>query len=307
LLILNVYTRLFASYAYAGNPGAERKHLTMDFTMNSTFLYGANVHANSIRQHYLRYGGAAGPRAARPAVILIPGITSPAMTWGFVGETLGRQFDTYVLDVRGRGLSEASAMLDYSLDAQAADTLALAQALGLAHYALVGHSMGARIAIRAARGAPRGLTRTVLIDPPVSGPGRRAYPSNLPWYTDSIRLAAAGTDENGMRAFCPTWTVGQLRLRAEWLATCDERAMLASYEGFHTDDIHADLPLLSVPSLLMTAERGDVVLDRDVAEMQALAPCLLHVRVPDAGHMIPWDNEPGFYAAFGDFLGASLV
>jgi N-formylmaleamate deformylase len=29
--------------------------------------------------------------------------------------------------------------------------------------------------------------------------------------------------------------------------------------------------------------------------------------VPDAGHMIPWDNEAGFYEAFGDFLGAKLV
>ncbi len=27
---------------------------------SSTFLYGANVHANGIRQHYLRYGGAEG-------------------------------------------------------------------------------------------------------------------------------------------------------------------------------------------------------------------------------------------------------
>ncbi|QLD53856.1 alpha/beta hydrolase, partial [Paraburkholderia fungorum] len=28
--------------------------------------------------------------------------------------------------------------------------------------------------------------------------------------------------------------------------------------------------------------------------------------VSDAGHMIPWDDEPGFYRAFGDFLGAPL-
>jgi N-formylmaleamate deformylase len=34
---------------------------------------------------------------------------------------------------------------------------------------------------------------------------------------------------------------------------------------------------------------------------------LLHTRVPDAGHMIPWDNEAGFYEAFGDFLGAKLI
>jgi N-formylmaleamate deformylase len=28
--------------------------------------------------------------------------------------------------------------------------------------------------------------------------------------------------------------------------------------------------------------------------------------VSGAGHMIPWDNEAGFYAAFGDFLGHAV-
>ncbi|WP_144638079.1 alpha/beta fold hydrolase, partial [Bordetella genomosp. 13] len=98
----------------------------------------------------------------------------------------------------------------------------------------------------------------------------------------------------------------QRQLRAQWLHTCDERAILASFDGFHRDDVHADLPSLKVPALLITAARGDVVQDEDVAEIQRLAPGTEHVRVADAGHMIPWDNEQGFYAAFGDFLGASL-
>ncbi|WP_354674914.1 alpha/beta fold hydrolase [Cupriavidus alkaliphilus] len=273
---------------------------------DSTFLYGAHVHANGIRQHYLRYGGQAGARAQRDAVIIVPGITSPAVTWGFVGERFGQQFDTYVLDVRGRGLSQAGPELDYSLDAQAADVVALAAALGLQRYAVVGHSMGARIGIRAARARPAGLTRLVLVDPPVSGPGRRAYPSQLPWYIDSIRLAQQGIDAEGMRAFCPTWTEDQLRLRAQWLHTCDERAILASFNGFHEDDIHADLPQVAVPALLMTAGRGDVIRAQDVQEMRALLPTLLVAHVANAGHMIPWDDEAGFYRAFGDFLGAPL-
>ncbi|MGB8416149.1 alpha/beta fold hydrolase, partial [Paraburkholderia sp.] len=153
---------------------------------------------------------------------------------------------------------------------------------------------------------PRGLVSVVLVDPPVSGPGRRPYPGKLPWYVDSMALARAGTDAEGMRAFCPTWTEAELQLRAEWLHTCDERAVLDSYEDFHIDDFHADAARLGVPSLLITAQRGDVVRDEEVAELQHATPAMRHVRVPDAGHMIPWDNAAGFYAAFGDFLGVPL-
>src|SRR5450432_2089607 len=78
-------------------------------------LYGAHISANGIRQHYLRYGGQGQP------IVIVPGITSPAITWGFVAERLARSFDVYVLDVRGRGLSQAGPSLDYSLDVYAGD------------------------------------------------------------------------------------------------------------------------------------------------------------------------------------------
>ncbi|GJH08487.1 alpha/beta hydrolase [Caballeronia novacaledonica] len=269
----------------------------------STYPYGGNVRANGIRQHYLRYGGA---RTQRDPVIIVPGITSPALTWGFVAAHLGKVFDTYVLDVRGRGLSSASDSLDYSLDAQAADLIAFATALGFERYSVVGHSMGARIGIRAARAKPAGMARLAMIDPPVSGPGRRPYPSQLPWYIDSIRQSREGMSADAMRAFCPTWTDEQLALRAEWLHTCDERAIRTSFDGFHTDDIHADLAHLRIPALLVTAGRGDVVRDADVDEIRALVPHLEHRRVHNAGHMIPWDDEAGFHAALGDFLGAPV-
>lgn len=273
----------------------------------STFKYGANVQANGIRQHYLRFGGEQQRAGGRPAVVIIPGITSPAITWAFVGERFGAHFDTYVLDVRGRGLSEASPTLDYSLDAQAQDVTQFARALALDAYMIVGHSMGARIGARAAAVAPTGLQKLVMVDPPVSGPGRRAYPSQLPWYVDSMALARQGCSAEQMKAFCPTWTEAQLQLRAEWLHTCDERAVVESFDGFHADDVFVDFPRITVPTLLMTAARGDVVLPVDVEEINGLIPGLQSVRVPDAGHMIPWDNEQGFYEAFGDFLGVPLT
>lgn len=267
----------------------------------STFLYGANIHANGIRQHYLRYGGKG------PALVLIPGITSPAITWGFVAERLGEHFDTYVLDVRGRGLSSSGPELDYSAQACADDIGAFAAALKLDSYHLVGHSMGARFAVRSAVSHPQGVNRVVLIDPPVSGPGRREYPSKLAWYVDSIRQSLHGMDAQAMRAFCPTWTQEQLQLRAEWLHTCFEPAIVRAFNDFHDVDFHQDLPRLEVPALLIVAGRGGVILDEDIDEIQALQPTIKVARVADAGHMIPWDDLEGFFGAFDEFLGPRLT
>lgn len=263
-------------------------------------MYGANVHANGIRQHYLRYGGKGLP------IVLLPGITSPAVTWGFVAERLGQRFDVHVLDARGRGLSETSDHFDYGIDACAVDVAEFVKTLGLERYALMGHSFGARIATRVARRYPDGLDRLVIVDPPVSGPGRRPYPADIKWYLESIRLMCLGGSHELLRSYLPTWTDDQLRLRAEWLHTCDAKAVADSYENFHQDDMHADLPGIAMPTLLIAAGRGDVIRPAELDEIVRLTPNIKAVRVPAAGHMIPWDDEAGFFAALGDFLGDTI-
>ena len=269
----------------------------------STFIHGGNVQANGIRQHYLRYGGQDNGR--KPVLLLIPGITSPAITWGFVAERLGEHFDTYVLDVRGRGLSCSAPELDYGTDACADDISAFAHAMGFVDYHLAGHSMGARFAVRSTARNPAGVKSLVLIDPPVSGPGRREYPSKLAWYVDSIRLAQSGMDIEAMRTFCPTWSDEQLQLRAEWLHTCHEPAIVRAFNDFHDVDFHQDLPKLQVPTLLMVAGRGGVIQEADEAEIQDLLPTLQIARVAQAGHMIPWDDLEGFLGAFNLFFNHS--
>jgi len=268
--------------------------------MNHTCLHGDHIHANGIRQHYLRYCAS---DEQPPVLIVVPGITSPAITWEFVAERLGKVFDTYVLDVRGRGLSETGDHLDYGIDTCADDITAFAQALGLNKYSILGHSMGARFAIRAATRNAKGIDKLVLVDPPVSGPGRREYPSKLPWYIDSMQACRYGADIETMRTFCPTWTEEQLRLRAEWLHTCNEKAVIDTFNGFHEDDIHQDLPSLKLSALLMVAGKGGVIQEKDEEEICTLMPSIQIAHVPNAGHMIPWDDYEGFFAALGDFLG----
>lgn len=269
--------------------------------MNGIVPTGHNVAANGIRQHVLRYHGPGAP------LVLVPGITSPAVTWGFVAERLARVFETYVLDVRGRGLSSTGDDLDYGLDAMAEDVVALLAALDLKDAVVAGHSMGARIAMRAANRDARNISRLLLIDPPVSGPGRRAYPAKLDWYVDSIQLAERGMDGEAMKAFCPTWTPEQRALRAEWLHSCSQTAVVTAFEGFHTDEIFPDFGALRVPASLMIAGRGGVIQPEDEAEIRALNPSIRVAWVANAGHMIPWDDLDGFLSATETLLDVTLV
>lgn len=251
---------------------------------------GYNIHANGIRHHLIRFPGNG------PEMLVIPGITSPAITWGFVAERLTDAYDVHVLDVRGRGLSQAGA-LDYSLDAMAKDVLEIIKVTGMKKPTLMGHSMGARTAIRAARMDADPIGRMILVDPPVSGPDRRAYPSAWPWYEDSIIKAQEGCSVEDMRAFCPTWTDDQVALRAEWLHTCQLDAIRTAYDGFHTDDIHVDLPEIAIPMRLIVAGGAPVIGEPDISEIRDLVPDIDVKTVEGAGHMIPWDDLDGFVDA----------
>lgn len=251
-------------------------------------LYGANVRANGIRQHYLRFGGKG------PALVIVPGITTVAAQWGFVAERLGQTFDTYVLDVRGRGLSESGPHLDYSIDACAADIVDFARALGLERFSFLGHSMGARIGIRAARRSPSAIDQLVLVDPPVSGPGRRTYPTPLEPLLSLIRDAKCGDADSALRhPDAPKWPEAHIRMRGEWLHTCDERAVIESHRGFHYDDIHSDLPHLTVPTALIVAGRGGVILPQDESEIRQLLPSIVIERLENAGHQVQIDDVEG--------------
>lgn len=267
----------------------------------SSFLYGYHVRANGVRLHLLRYGGQ-GPR-----LLLLPGITSPAITWGFVAERLARHFDVHALDFRGRGLSFSAPGMVASLDVMADDVLHLLDVLGWSSVTLLGHSMGARVAIRSTARDSRRISKLLLVDPPVSGPDRRAYPVPLSWYIDSIRQAIKGIMIEELRPYAPTWTDEQLQLRAEWLHTCNEEAIVQAYMGFHEDDIHADLSKLRTPGLIMASGLGGVILPTDLVEIGALAPGLLQCTASRAGHMIPWDDEEDFNRLLSEYLNVDLL
>lgn len=252
-------------------------------------VQGGHVRVNGIRQHYLHFSGHGRP------VVIVPGIVSPAMLWAHVGEWLAPRYDCYVLDVRGRGLSESGPHLDYGVGACAQDAAAFVAALGLKAPLLTGHSMGARIALRAATLAPERLHALILLDPPTSGPGRRPYPVPLARTLALVRAAQHGEAAQALAVSTAVpWPEELQRLRAEWLSTCDERAAYVASDDFHGQDMFADLARTTLPVSLICAGEGGVVSEEDVDEMRRLRPDLHAVRLAGAGHQMQAENFDAF-------------
>jgi N-formylmaleamate deformylase len=256
---------------------------------------GRHLVLGDIRIHYIKIG------SGRPPLIVLPGITSPAASWEFVAQRLETHADVYIMDIRGRGLSSGGSHLSYRLDDYSADLNGMIESLGLENPALLGHSMGARIAIRYAARYQTPLRRLILVDPPVSGPGRRPYPIGLSYYLDSIEEVRRGLGYEALKANFG-WTAEQIDNRMEWLPTCDPYAISETHRSFHDESIHEDLPRIAATSHLLYAERGNTVSDEDAAEITSAMPhCTAH-KVLNAGHMIPWDQLDVFVEAVTGFL-----
>jgi N-formylmaleamate deformylase len=205
----------------------------------------------------------------------------------FVARELTDLVRPVVLDVRGRGLSDDGR--SYTLDDYADDTRAVIDGLGLARPLLLGHSMGARIAaVVAARGVP--LRGTVLVDPPMSGPGRGPYPTTLDAFLDQLEEAQRGTDADEVARSWPRWPRREQELRARWLSSCDTAAIVATHAGFESEDFFTTWPHVPDPTVLLYGGASPVVTAAGAAEAAATNPRARLVEVPGAGHMVFWDE-----------------
>ena len=108
----------------------------------------------------------AGPEGASP-VILMHGFPESHRTWREISPRLGDEFRLIMPDLRGFGETDRPQDVEaYATETLIADIFALADALGIDRFALVGHDWGGAIAWAAAiRGDPR-ITRLGIVNSP---------------------------------------------------------------------------------------------------------------------------------------------
>ncbi|TDD40998.1 alpha/beta hydrolase [Saccharopolyspora elongata] len=260
------------------------------------------VRSGPLRLHLLDYGPADGV-----PVLILPGITSPAITMDFVARELTDLVRPLVLDIRGRGLSDnppepiaangAAALHGYDLASYAADVDAVVSGLQLESPILLGHSMGARIAALAAATGHHELRGAILVDPPMSGPGRDPYPTTLEAFLRQLDQARDGTSADEVAQSWPRWPRREQELRARWLSSCSRTAIAATHAGFESEDFFSYWPNVPAPVVLVYGADSPVVTAAGAQEAAKANPSAELVEVPGAGHMVFWDEPNASLAA----------
>jgi pimeloyl-ACP methyl ester carboxylesterase len=233
----------------------------------------------------------------RPLAVLVHGVTSSSRTWWRVGPALaGRGFRVLAVDLRGHGASPRT-VAGLSVADLADD---VAETVGDSPVELlVGHSLGALVALELVGRRPGVARRLVVEDPP--------GPSSVDWAALAAGIEAdtgrARTDPAALRremeAANPTWPPGEAERRLADLADCDGQAVADALRGGVAFDLAALLASAPVPTLLLLGEEalGSNLtgLDRKAA-VEALRDGT--ARVLPAGHSLHREVLDPWLAAF---------
>jgi 3-oxoadipate enol-lactonase len=191
--------------------------------------------------------------AGEPALIFLHYWGGSSRTWRGVIDRLDGRRRCIALDQRGWGASTA---MDgrYDLPAMADDVEAVTRHLGLGRYALVGHSMGGKVAQIVAARRPKELVGLVLIAP--------APPMPVPEAVRAGMLQSYGSREGVQRALA---VLGGESLSSELREQVIEDTLRGAPEAKRTwtergmiQDITAGLDAVKLPVIVVVGDRDQV-------------------------------------------------
>jgi pimeloyl-ACP methyl ester carboxylesterase len=245
-----------------------------------------------------------GPPGAAPVALLIHGVTSSSRTWWRVGPALvARGYHVLAVDLRGHGASPGvdGALVLADLTSDVLHTLRdegavfpdgvppwehRARVVAPPVDLVVGHSLGALVALDLLRRMP-GLARRLVLEEP---PG----PTAVDWAAMADGIEAdtrrARTDPDGMRgdmaAENPGWALEEVERRLDDLAACDAEGVAAALRGTVAFDGAGLAAAVELPTLLVIGleDLGSALAGPDRKAMVSALGDRGTVEVLDSGH-----------------------
>ncbi len=250
-----------------------------------------------------------GPTGPAPLLVL-HGLLGSQRNWQGHGKALARGRRVYLVDLRNHGHSPWSDVMHYP--AMAADVASLIETEGLQRVALLGHSMGGKVAMTLALDRPALVERLIVADiAPL------AYAHDFSLELDAMRdldLAAIDRRATADAAMAPAITdpgVRQFLLQnldfdeagtPRWRPNLDVlRRAMKNLTGWPGDGEEGRQPFAG-PVLALRGERSPYVDAAGIAALRALFPAVEIVTIPAAGHWLHVEAPRPFLEAVQRFL-----
>lgn len=273
-----------------------------------------------------------GPRDGE-AVILLHGFPESHRTWREVAPALAEQYFVVAPDQRGFADSDKPEGVEqYRTDRIVADLIALADALEMKRFTLVGHDWGGAVCWLAALRHPDRIARLVIVNSPhplvfqkslIDDPAQRAASQYITAFRNPAieqGIAAMGFERffdksfgshvdlglipaEERRIYIEQWSApGALTAMLNWYRA-SEMIVPAPGEAAEAPSwTKAPFPPIAMPTLVIWGLKDKALLPVQLDGLPDLVPDLRLALNPDAGHFIPWEDAPFVAAAIRDFM-----
>jgi pimeloyl-ACP methyl ester carboxylesterase/quercetin dioxygenase-like cupin family protein len=246
-------------------------------------------------------------RGAGPAVVLLHGLGLRGALWKRMLDGFSEAHRLVVLDLRGAGATRETAREELSLARWADDLGAVLDALEVERPVIVGHSLGASIALKYALERPDGVRSLVLI-------GAEADLSNL---APRMTAAAERIRATGMQAWVdefwsknPPFSDASLARDASLLTEYRELLLENDPEDYvrqclaiaSAESLSGRLRDVRQPVLVLVGGSDDRTLPEHGRRLAHELPDARVVELPDVGHTIPLEAPGETARAIAEFL-----
>ncbi|MEU6403095.1 alpha/beta hydrolase [Streptomyces sp. NPDC046985] len=251
--------------------------------------------------------------ASRPGVLLLHGLMGRASHWAGTARWLSGRHRAVALDQRGHGQSDKPPRTAHTRDAYVEDAGAALEQLGLGPAVLVGHAMGALTAWQLAAERPDLVRGVVICDMRASALGAASQREWEDWFaawpTPFATLADArkwfGEDDPWVERPNPARGAFYAEIMHEcadgWRPVFDPEQMLVARESWVYDAHWDELAQVRCPTLVVRGLDGELG-RAEAQEMVRVLPHGRYAEVPDAGHLVHYDQPDAWRAAVEPFL-----
>lgn len=240
-------------------------------------------------------------------LLIIHGFLGMSDNWKSLGSQYAAEgFQVHILDLRNHGKSFHSD--DFSYDVMSEDVLEYCQANHLEKVAIIGHSMGGKVAMLFATNYPNKVDKLIVADigPKYYAPHHQDILAGLNAVDFSTKPSRTEVEET-LYPFIPDFGTRQFLMKNLYWAAPGQLDFRFNLKVFNEkiEVIGTALPenaLFENPTLFIRGGNSKYILDTDLTEIKKHFPNVELATIPNVGHWLHAENPKQFFEETARFL-----